>query len=100
VLTLPCLVADGGCPGFANAGWLNSASAPSGDQIDSFLGGYSGGAAAAYDGVGGGEIWSPGNGTATIVGFGAGETYMSSYRAGGAASWGYSWQTGQTGIRW
>jgi hypothetical protein len=60
----------------ANVGWLNTSSPPSGAQIDNFLGGYSGGGTAGYAGIGGGMVWSPGNGTATVVGFGAGEQYL------------------------
>ena len=84
----------------ANAGWLNSFSPPSGAQIDNFLGGYSGGGTAGYAGAGGGEVWSPGNGTATVIGFGAGEQYQSNYKGNGNANWGYTVPTGQTGITW
>jgi filamentous hemagglutinin len=84
----------------ANVGWLNTSSPPSGAQIDNFLGGYSGGGTAGYAGAGGGEVWSPGNGTATVIGFGAGEQYQSNYKGSGTASWGYTVPTGQTGITW
>jgi RHS repeat-associated protein len=83
----------------ANAGWLNVAS-PTGAQIDNFLGGYSGGVTGGYVGLGGGEVWSPGNGTATVIGFGAGASFGSSSNGGGGPNWGYGVPTGSTGIKW
>lgn len=84
----------------ANVGWLNTSSPPSGAQIDNFLAGYSGGGTAGYGGVGGGQVWSPGNGTATVLGFGAGEQYQTNYNGSGNLNWGYTVPTGQTGITW
>jgi len=84
----------------ASAGWLNTSTPPSGEQTDNFLGGYSGGVTGAYAGPGIGQAWSPGNGTATLIGFGAGESFQSSYNGGVTPNWGYTWKTGQTGLTW
>jgi RHS repeat-associated protein len=82
-----------------SAGWLNTCDAnatPS--NVDSFLNGFSGGGAAAYAGLGGGVLISPGNGSATVVGFGAGAAYGSNSSFGGAPIGGVSINQGQTGL--
>lgn len=54
-------------------GYLNTSTVRPG-QTNNFAGGYAGGGSAIYGGLGGGIMVSPGNGTATVVGFGAGVT--------------------------
>lgn len=60
---------------------------------------HAGGLSALYDGFGGGIMASPGNGTATVVGFGAsvnvGKTNNPVWVGGG-----YSGDQGKTGIKW
>jgi len=82
-----------------NVGWLNNTD-PTDEEIDSFVSGNSGQLSAVYAGVGGGEAWSPGNGTATVVGFGAGEQFGTKFKGTGTGGWGFSGQTGWTGITW
>jgi filamentous hemagglutinin len=82
-----------------NLGWLNTTD-PTSAQIDNFLVGYSGGLSGAYMGYGGGEVVSPGNGTATVIGVGAGESYQTTYNGSGMGHWGYAVRTGYTGITW
>jgi hypothetical protein len=82
-----------------SAGWVNSF-AVSPEQVDNFLSGYSGGFSGAYALAGGGLAVSPGNGTATVVGVGAGEAIGLDTIASGTGSWGYTWETGQAGIVW
>lgn len=53
------------------AGWLNQCETPSGEQVDKFVGGLSE-SATGFVVVGGGVNWSPGNGTATVIGVGGG----------------------------
>ncbi len=74
--------------GSVAAGWLNQYLPPSGKQIDDFIGGWGAGSSEYFLGVGGGVAWSPGNGTATLIGVGAGFT-------GGV---GQSWNQGSTGL--
>ncbi|MBB5488823.1 hypothetical protein HDG39_007081 [Paraburkholderia sp. WSM4180] len=54
-----------------SVGYLNTSHLAPG-QVDDFASGYAGGGIAAYRGLGGGILVSPGNGTATIAGFGVG----------------------------
>ena len=82
-----------------NGGWLNS-SMPTGSQLNNFISSYSGGLFGGYAGLGGGQAWSPGNGTATLIGFGAGESLGTNFKGGATGSWGYSVNTGYTGITW
>jgi filamentous hemagglutinin len=82
--------------GTVTVGWLNSSCAPSRDDVDNFLGGYAGGAAGAYGVLGGGMIWSPGNGTASVVGVGAGVQAGSASSGTGSFGFGYSVMQGQT----
>ncbi len=83
----------------ASAGWLNSECISPG-QVDNFLSGYAGAAGAAYAGLGGGVLWSPGNGTATVVGVGAGASLGGTSRASGSIGSGVSFNQGSTGIAW
>jgi RHS repeat-associated protein len=84
-----------------SAGYLNTCDAnATPENVDKFLSGFSGGGAAAYAGVGGGLLFSPGNGSATVFGFGAGTAYGSSSVGGGGAIGGFSINQGQTGLGW
>jgi len=82
------------------AGWLNSQN-PTAVQVDSFISGYSGGATAAYAGMGGGLFYSPGNGSATVIGLG-----VAAQPGGAPSNWsgsivgGRTFLQGQSGIRW
>jgi hypothetical protein len=80
-------------------GWLNSATVQPG-QTNNFAGGYSGGTTAAYLGVGGGIAYSPGAGTATVLGFGLGYSAGPSFRGGLAPGASYSQDMGSTGLSW
>ena len=51
--------------------WLNQCAKPSGEQVDRFLNGVSG-SASGFVILGGGLVYSPGNGTANVIGLGAG----------------------------
>jgi len=54
-----------------SAGYLNTTSVSPG-QTTNFAAEYAGGGSALYGGLGGGIMVLPGNGTATVIGFGAG----------------------------
>ena len=82
-----------------NGGWLNQSTVTP-DQVDNFVAGYTGGSSAGYAVAGGGLIFSPGSGSATIVGFGAGVTLGPTSSVSVASGGGYSWNTGSTGLRW
>lgn len=60
-----------GTGGSIAVGWLNKLS-PSTTEIDNFVGGLGYSKTAFYNGVGGGVAWSPGSGTATLIGVGEG----------------------------
>lgn len=98
------LPADGNSgPGYMvfasiTAGWLNQISVRPGGA-DNFAGGYAGGAAGAYGVFGGGMMYSPGNGTATLLGVGGGVSAGKNTNLGGVSG-GYSRDQGKTGIRW
>ena len=82
-----------------NVGWLNTCDAEATKlKVDSFLEGFAGGGAAAYAGVGGGILVSPGNGTATVVGVGAGVAVGGSPKLGGSPSFDVSRNLGPTGL--
>jgi filamentous hemagglutinin len=57
----------------AQFGWLNRSSVGPG-ETNKFLAGYAGCGTAAFSAVGGGVVYSPGNGTATVIGVGAAQT--------------------------
>jgi len=80
------------------AGWLNTSSVQPG-QTNSFVNGFSGGGAAAYVGMGGGLLYSPGNGTATVLGIGVGYAVPASSITG-AVGGGISVDQGKTGLGW
>ncbi|MEX3977774.1 hypothetical protein AB4Y45_02185 [Paraburkholderia sp. EG287A] len=81
-----------------SAGYLNTTSVSPG-QTNNFAGGYAGGGSALYGGLGGGIMVSPGNGTATVIGFGAG-TNVGKTDNPVSVGWGFSNDQGKTGIRW
>jgi RHS repeat-associated protein len=96
----------------ASFGWINTAAVLPG-QTNNFVGGYAGSANATYAGVGGGIVESPGNGTATVFGIGAGRSFGggrgygrskdyggSGGNIGGAVTGGYSADMGATGLSW
>ncbi|WJF90294.1 hemolysin [Paraburkholderia bonniea] len=80
------------------AGWLNQTTVRPG-QTNDFAGGYAGGATGAYGVFGGGMMYSPGNGTATIMGVGGGVSAGKNTNVGGVSG-GYSRDQGKTGLRW
>jgi filamentous hemagglutinin len=80
------------------AGWLNQTTVRPG-QTNNFAGGYAGGTTGAYGVFGGGMMYSPGNGAATIMGVGGGVSAGKNTNIGGAGG-GYSRDQGKTGIRW
>jgi len=86
-------------------GYLNQGTVAPG-QTDNFVSGYAGGGAAGYGLVGGGGLmYSPGNGTATVLGVGAGwnTTKMGGQKGidnAGGLSGGYSVKMGRTGLSW
>jgi filamentous hemagglutinin len=80
------------------AGWLNQMTVRPGDT-DNFAAGYAGGITGAYGVLGGGIMYSPGNGTATIMGVGGGISAGKNTNVGGVGS-GYSRDQGKTGIEW
>lgn len=60
-------------PGFSlTAGFVNQACDATGQQVDDFLGGYGQALSAKFGPVGGAISWSPGQGTATEIGWGVG----------------------------
>jgi filamentous hemagglutinin len=81
-----------------SAGWLNMLTVAPG-QTNNFAGGYAGGVSGAYDLVGGGIMYSPGNGTATVLGIGAGVNLGKTTNIGTVGG-GYSVDQGKTGIKW
>ncbi|CAD6514517.1 filamentous hemagglutinin [Paraburkholderia sabiae] len=81
-----------------SAGWLNTLTVAPG-QTNNFAGGYAGGVSGAYDLVGGGIMYSPGNGSATVVGVGAGVNLGKTTNIGTVGG-GYSVDLGKTGIKW
>ena len=87
----------------ASAGWINTWHVAPG-QTDNFISGYSGAGAVAYDGLGGGLVYSPAGGTtttATVLGIGAGASLTpSNTRGGGSVGGGRSFDMGQTGLSW
>jgi len=91
-----------GVPNAAGAGvsarHLNTAEVRPG-QTNNFAGGYAGGGAALYSGFGGGVMVSPGNGTATVKGIGAGVNVGKTDNPI-SVGWGFSVDQGKTGIRW
>lgn len=82
-----------------SVGWLNTWSVTPG-QTNKFISGYSGAGSVAYLGAGGGLVYSPDNGTATVIGFGAGYSYGPSGALTGGFSGGYTKDQGGTGISW
>ena len=76
--------------GSLTGGWLNQFSTPSEGKIMSFLSSNSFNVGGGYWG-GAGLTWSPGNRTATEIGF---------VTPQGGGSYHYSWQKGNTGFQW
>ncbi|MGF6264048.1 hypothetical protein OKW49_004976 [Paraburkholderia youngii] len=81
-----------------SAVWLNSPTVKPG-QANDFAGGYAGGLTGAYDLIGGGLMYSPGNGTATAIGVGAGLNLGKTTNVGTVGG-GYSVDQGTTGMKW
>jgi filamentous hemagglutinin len=79
-------------------GWLNQASVSAG-QVNKFLSDYSGNASTAFATVGGGVVYSPGNGTATTIGVGAGVN-LGNTKNPGVVGMGNTYNQGETGLRW
>jgi filamentous hemagglutinin len=80
------------------AGWLNQTTVRPG-QVNNFAGGYAGGVTGAYGVLGGGIMYSPGNGTATIMGVGGGISAGKNTNIGGIGG-GNAYDQGKTGIGW
>jgi RHS repeat-associated protein len=80
-------------------GWLNRSTVNPGNS-NNFAGGYSGAAAAAFMGTGGGLMYSPGIGSATVVGMGGGYMAGAKPKSSAGGSGGYSFDMGKTGLRW
>jgi RHS repeat-associated protein len=76
--------------GSLTGGWLNECGKPSEDKLKDFLSSNSFNVGGGYWG-GAGETWTPGVGTATEVGI---------FTPQGGASWHYSFQKGNIGLRW
>ena len=85
--------------GSVSFGWLNRGYIQDGD-VNNFLNGYSGSGTKAYYYVGGGVASSPGNGTATMIGVGAGGSVGASSNNGGSMGAGNSYNQGETGVKW
>ncbi|PAJ80118.1 hemagglutinin repeat-containing protein [Burkholderia ubonensis] len=82
----------------AQLGWLNQASVRPG-QTNNFLSGYAGNGTGAFSAIGGGIVYSPGNGTATVIGIGAGAN-LGKTNNPASAGMGYTVDQGKTGVRW
>jgi hypothetical protein len=80
------------------AGWLNKPTVAPG-KIDTFMQGYGGGATGAYGLFGGGMMYSPGNGSATLIGIGGGVNAGKMPNVRGVGG-GYAVEQGKTGIEW
>ncbi|MDR5884175.1 hypothetical protein [Caballeronia sp. LZ032] len=80
-------------------GWLNRSSVSPG-QVNNFAAGYAGGMSGAYGIVGGGLTYSPGNGTATVIGIGGGKNAAENHTNIGGISGGFSNDQGRTGLGW
>ncbi|WP_234779039.1 RHS repeat-associated core domain-containing protein [Pseudomonas amygdali] len=79
----------------AGMGWLNQAQMPTDSKVKDFAGGFGQGAAVfggSFYGLGGGIAYSPGNGTATVIGIGT--------PGSGVGLGGYQWSVGNIGISW
>ncbi|MEK1941737.1 MAG: RHS repeat-associated core domain-containing protein, partial [Pseudomonas sp.] len=85
--------------GSVSLGWLNRGYVREGD-VNNFLSGYAANGTKAYYYVGGGVAYSPGNGTATMIGVGAGASKGASSNNGGSAGAGNSYNQGETGVKW
>lgn len=73
-------------------GWLNQCKAPTGQQVDNYLSGFSQGFAGGYYGLGGGMGWSPTTGeTATILGVGVGYSVTPGEQSIRDYEWGGGW---------
>ncbi|WP_198342621.1 hypothetical protein [Burkholderia ubonensis] len=79
-------------------GWLNQASVRPG-QTNNFLSWYAGNGTSAFSAVGGGVVYSPGNGTATVIGVGAGANLGKTSNPA-SVGMGYTVDQGKTGVRW
>ncbi|WP_157374700.1 hypothetical protein [Burkholderia ubonensis] len=79
-------------------GWLNQALVRPG-QTNNFLSGYAGNGAAAFSAVGGGVVYSPGNGAATVIGVGVGANLGKTSNPA-SVGMGYTVDQGKTGVRW
>ncbi|MCC8393717.1 hypothetical protein LJ656_14065 [Paraburkholderia sp. MMS20-SJTR3] len=82
-----------------SAVWLNSPTVKPRQANDFAGGGYAGGLTGAYDLIGSGLMYSPGNGTATAIGFGAGFNLGKTPNVETVGG-GYSVDQGTTGVEW
>jgi filamentous hemagglutinin len=82
----------------AQFGWLNRSSVSPG-ETNKFLSGYAGSGTAAFSAVGRGVVYSPGNGTATVLGIGAGAN-LGNAKNPASTGMGYTVDKGKTGIEW
>ena len=82
----------------AQLGWLNRSSVSPG-ETNKFLAGYAGSGTTAFYAVGGGVVYSPGNGTATVLGVGAGAN-LGKAKNPASAGMGYTVDKGKTGVEW
>ncbi|PPK44809.1 hemagglutinin-like protein [Trinickia symbiotica] len=82
----------------AQFGWLNRSSVIPG-ETNKFLAGYAGSGTVAFSAVGGGVVYSPGNGTATVLGVGAGAN-LGKAKNPASTGMGYTVDKGKTGMEW
>ncbi len=80
-------------------GWLNTPCKPSATKLNRFMTGPGLATTAAYVDVGGGVTYSPGEGSATEVGFGEGVSIAPSNLSGGLSG-DYGFTIGKPGMGW
>lgn len=75
----------------ASVGFLNQCQEPPSQRVDDFIGGFGMSGAGGYRIVGGSVVWSPGQGSATEVGFGVGAGFSPGELSGEAWRIGDGW---------